>query len=141
ILSEGIYCPSNWYWHTARGYCVPKTQPNENQPPSCPVSCSWSAESLWCKPLPSGPSSCSAGEFWWADRKCCIPKGGPKYPANPPSGKTCPAGWSWGESQKCCVPHEPPKAQPTCGWGKKWSLTSFCCLASGLIGSILDVIF
>ncbi|KAL5632681.1 hypothetical protein ACGC1H_005584 [Rhizoctonia solani] len=138
---EGTYCPSDWYWGSHHNCCLPKSRPYDNKPPSCPITYSWVVELSWCKPLPSGPPSCSNSEFWWADRKCCLPHGGPKTPANPPYGKTCPNGWSWGVVQGCCVPHLPPVQLPTCGFGRKWSLSSLCCLASGLIGGILDAIF
>ncbi|PPQ80825.1 hypothetical protein CVT25_001950 [Psilocybe cyanescens] len=70
------------------------------------------------------PKSCKNGEFWWADKNCCLTKGGPPAPPTPPKNTNCPpTSYYWGEKQGCCVPRNPPPSNPPppqCPKGWTW---------------------
>lgn len=83
-------------------------------------------------------SSCGGdnSKFYYAQKDCCVPRGGPPSPPSPPQGTQCPpSGWSWYDEKACCVPHQPPQPTqppPQCnnGWG--WDEpSSTCCPNSG----------
>ncbi len=79
--------------------CLPK-QPNSGTP-SCSGGYTWDSGKDICKKStpappptsPKGPSnpSCSKSEFWWDNKPCCLPNGGPSTPPSPPSGSPCPS--------------------------------------------------
>ncbi|KDR85002.1 hypothetical protein GALMADRAFT_131762 [Galerina marginata CBS 339.88] len=72
-----------------------------------------------------GSKSCKPQEFWYKDKECCLPTGGPpKPPPSPPKGTQCPpTSHYWGEKQGCCVPRNPPPSNPPppqCPKGWTW---------------------
>ncbi|KAF8872139.1 hypothetical protein CPB84DRAFT_1818103 [Gymnopilus junonius] len=71
-----------------------------------------------------GSNSCKSNEFWYEDRSCCLPNGGPTSPPNPPKGSQCPpTSHYWDDKQACCVPrHQPPPdcPPPQCNKGWDW---------------------
>jgi len=56
---------------------------------------------------------CKNNEFWWPSKGCCLPKGGPPSPPEPPKDTKCPpTSYYWGSKQGCCVPRNPPPSNP-----------------------------
>ncbi|KAJ3861052.1 protein priA [Lentinula novae-zelandiae] len=58
--------------------------------------------------------SCSKSEFYFEEKDCCLPSGGPTPSSThtptptPPSGKSCPpSGWYWNDEKTCCLPKWP----------------------------------
>lgn len=81
----------------------------------------------------TGPKSCKSNEFWYQDKNCCLPDGGPKSkPPPPPQGSLCPpTNYYWGQQQGCCVPKHPPPSNPPppqCPRGWLWYKSVFKCL-------------
>ncbi|THH02844.1 hypothetical protein EW026_g9 [Hermanssonia centrifuga] len=73
----------------------------------------------------STKSDCKENEFFFEQKECCLPHGGPPSPPpSPPKGVTCPvSGWYWHTGKQCCVPHQPPapstpapQCDKTCFW-------------------------
>jgi len=55
-------------------------------------------------------NQCKKGEFWWDDKSCCLPEGGPSHSPSPPAHTKCPDTHYWYQDKACCAPrHEPPK--------------------------------
>jgi len=77
------------------------------------------------------PSGCKSNEFWYQEKSCCLPHGGPYNPPNPPPEKSCPpSGWSWHTEKACCMPHHPPPPSPPppqCSSGWEWQPATWCC--------------
>jgi len=86
------------------------------------------------KPGHPNSSSCKNDEFWYDEKKCCLPLGGPPSHPEPPPEKKCPhTGWSWNKEQSCCVPHYPlPPSHPSpqCPKDWDWFPATFCCQQS-----------
>ncbi|THV04938.1 hypothetical protein K435DRAFT_148722 [Dendrothele bispora CBS 962.96] len=82
-----------------------------------------------------GANSCSSNEFWYGEKNCCLPHGGPPSPPTPPRGNDCPpSGYYWGQSQGCCVPNHPPPTNsppPQCRSGWEWYSSLHMCLPGG----------
>ncbi|PPQ64416.1 hypothetical protein CVT26_002123 [Gymnopilus dilepis] len=72
----------------------------------------------------SGSKSCKSSEFWYEERSCCLPHGGPSNPPSPPKGTQCPpTSHYWDDHQSCCVPRNPPPPNcppPQCNKGWEW---------------------
>lgn len=66
--------------------------------------------------------NCKKGEFWWKDKECCLPDGGPPAPPKPPKDHDCPPNnYYWSNDKGCCVPtHNPPEQQPPPQCPKNW---------------------
>ncbi|TEB35040.1 hypothetical protein FA13DRAFT_1753404 [Coprinellus micaceus] len=81
---------------------------------------------------PSKPgNSCKKNEFWYGEKECCLPSGGPPKPTPPPTGVNCPPSWSWNGPKKCCLPHNPPPPKPPvpqCPKGWVWWPILYKCL-------------
>jgi len=86
------------------------------------------------QPGQTDQSSCKGGEFWYKQKNCCLPLGGPPSHPEPPPEKNCPpAGWSWSKEHSCCVPHQPlppSHAPPQCPKEWDWFPATFCCQKS-----------
>jgi len=92
----------------------------------------------------STSQSCSANEFYYEKKDCCLPHGGPtatpthgsKPPPtpSPPSGKSCPpTNWYWSEPKSCCLPNHPVAPSgpsPICSTGHNWQDATQCCVPS-----------
>ncbi|KIM86009.1 hypothetical protein PILCRDRAFT_816555 [Piloderma croceum F 1598] len=77
-----------------------------------------------------GESSCKSSDFWFSEKECCLPLGGPRWHRQPPAHKQCPHDWSWSTKHGHCVPHHPPPEHhptPQCAKDWNWSPASFCC--------------
>ncbi|KAJ7783798.1 protein priA [Mycena maculata] len=75
--------------------------------------------------------SCNSSEFWYEDKSCCLPHGGPPSPPAPPKGHDCPPStWYWNTEQGCCTPTHPQPPNnppPQCPEGWTWySLLHMC---------------
>jgi len=139
---SGTSCPSsnshNWYWSSDKSCCLPSNPPPPGNPaPSCPKSHNWNPQGSVCTPHNpggQGPSDCQSNEFWFGDKGCCLPHGGPPNSPSPPKGSQCPSsGWYWGKDQGCCVPHNPPPSNnppPQCPHGWDWISHIFQCQPS-----------
>jgi len=77
FLSDDFACPGNWYWHTNKECCAPKTKKDANAI-DCPSGFLWTPKKSWCK------SQCTRLQFWYASLEICLPKGGISYPPSPP---------------------------------------------------------
>jgi len=143
--------PKDWSWNKEHSCCVPHyPTPPSHPPPQCSKNWKWSSATYCCEPeqhdpsspRPSGastytnrkrdhpgPSSCKKSEFWFDERSCCLPRGGPSTHPNPPQGKECPREhWSWSDEHSCCIPHQPPpRYEPQCSNDHKWSADEMCC--------------
>ncbi|EJD47758.1 hypothetical protein AURDEDRAFT_113366 [Auricularia subglabra TFB-10046 SS5] len=115
---RGSSCPAGWYWREGKGLCAPK-QPGFQSPPSCGTDV-WSPSDQCCHAPPK--PTCKGGEFYWGERNCCLPRGGPPRRPTPPPGRQCPGNWSWHSGKGCCVPHfpDPPKT-PSCPGRWHWN--------------------
>ncbi|KIP11959.1 hypothetical protein PHLGIDRAFT_82504 [Phlebiopsis gigantea 11061_1 CR5-6] len=79
-------------------------------------------------------NSCGSGEFFFADRSCCLPHGGQPSPPSPPAGTSCPTnGWYWHSDNECCVPstpQTPSSPPPACESDCFWSSLNLNCKRS-----------
>ncbi|KAH7104391.1 hypothetical protein BKA62DRAFT_505848 [Auriculariales sp. MPI-PUGE-AT-0066] len=117
---SGFSCPDNWYWHTDRDCCVPKTQRASNSI-SCGTGWTWAPKKSCCK------TSCKRTEFWFFDLEICLPNGGISNPPAPPRGSSCPRGWYWHKLGNRCVPkNKDYDDEPDCD-NDFWSLSAGCC--------------
>lgn len=142
--------PSGWSWNDEHDCCVPHQPPPPfHPPPQCPKEWDWSPATYCCErsphhpqpppPKPSGgysgwkrgehdESSCKKEEFWFDERNCCLPRGGPSWHPSPPPEKKCPhSEWSWSEEHDCCIPHHPSPPPPKCDDKWEWSNDDMCC--------------
>ncbi|KAF7785030.1 hypothetical protein Agabi119p4_1195 [Agaricus bisporus var. burnettii] len=75
---------------------------------------------------------CKSNEFWWDDKKCCLPYGGPNSPPQPPKSTYCPpSGYYWHKDKGCCAPKNPPQPnhpEPQCGKGHNWYQSLHYCV-------------
>ncbi|ELU38160.1 hypothetical protein AG1IA_07825 [Rhizoctonia solani AG-1 IA] len=95
--------------------------------PSCGRSLKWNPETYSCVPN-GGGESCNNGDFWWDNKKCCLPHGGVPVPPSPPSGYQCPNKWYWNSDKGCCVPSVPDvPATPACPAKCSWKPESYYC--------------
>ncbi|KAG8884445.1 hypothetical protein FRB97_004219 [Tulasnella sp. 331] len=113
-------CPSSWYWHPDHNCCVPKTSS------APPATCSgpfnlWDDDDQCCKkptptPAPVTPTpDCPSGHFFYSDKACCLPQGGPGNNPICPSDRSCPSDWWWHGTYDCCVPKYPNSpSTPAC---------------------------
>jgi hypothetical protein len=78
--------------------------------------------------LPFVAADCNWGEFWYEEKSCCLPYGGPDWRPPPPPKKKCPHDdWSWNRDRDCCTPHYPSPPPPECDNDWDWDDNEFCC--------------
>lgn len=143
-------CPHEWSWSEKHSHCIPHYP--RPPPPRCSKDWDWSPASFCCErsphyphpphPEPSGvhhdgwkrggsehhgKSECKKDEFWFNEKECCLPLGGPHWHHVPPPHKQCPPDWSWSTKHSHCVPHHPHHPPPRCAKDWNWSPASFCC--------------
>jgi len=70
----------------------------------------------------SGHSKCDKDSFWWEDKGCCLPHGGPHNPPSPPHDTKCPKDTHYyNNDQRCCTPrYPPPKYSPPPKCERDW---------------------
>ncbi|KAF8746498.1 hypothetical protein RHS02_00923, partial [Rhizoctonia solani] len=121
----GHSCMKKWYWSSENNCCVPE-KPTSPEP-SCGRSLKWNPETYSCVPN-GGGENCNNGDFWWDNKKCCLPHGGVPVPPSPPSGYQCPNKWYWNSDKGCCVPSVPDvPATPACPAKCSWKPESYYC--------------
>ncbi|KAJ6519830.1 protein priA [Mycena sanguinolenta] len=78
--------------------------------------------------------SCKSNEFWYEEKGCCLPHGGPPSPPSPPKGHDCPpSNYYWNTEQGCCTPSHPTSPYnppPQCRDGWSWYSGLHMCLPS-----------
>jgi len=78
--------------------------------------------------LPFVVADCNNDEFWWKEKSCCLPYGGPSWQPEPPPEKKCPhSEWSWSDEHDCCTPYYPAPPPPQCEKDWYWSSSDLCC--------------
>ncbi|KAB5595774.1 Pria protein [Ceratobasidium theobromae] len=72
--------------------------------------------------------NCGYGQWYWGDKKLCIPIGGVWPDVPPPPGNACPILWFWDTEAKICAPrYVPPFSQPMCNNGWVWNTSTYTC--------------
>ncbi|KAL5535540.1 hypothetical protein ACEPAF_3634 [Sanghuangporus sanghuang] len=74
----------------------------------------------------AAPKPCSENEFWYEEKKCCLPLGGSNLP-KPSATVICPYTWEYSTTLSCCVPKVPFVPLPACPAKHTWDGKSFVC--------------